>query len=123
MGGQGGREVFISAALLTDHSTEADSTHTAWIFAAAICTTLCPVLPCRYLWALLTVTCGSYVGTLGLAGVLFYFFTPAGADECSFNVTMIIFTLIIGIIMSGLSLSSLVSTPVLPLKAALLCML
>ncbi|EIE26774.1 TMS membrane protein/tumor differentially hypothetical protein [Coccomyxa subellipsoidea C-169] len=61
----------------------------------------------RYLWALLTVTCVSYLGTFGLAGILFYFFTPVGADECSFNVSMITFTLIIGIIISGVSMSSL----------------
>ena len=63
--------------------------------------------PCgRYLWALLSVTVGAYVGTLGLAGVLLYFFHPAGAGDCSFNVSMIALTLLVGLTLSALSMSS-----------------
>lgn len=60
---------------------------------------------CRYLWALLSVTGGAYLGALGLAGVLFYFFKPSGAGDCSFNVTMITFTLILGLAMTGVSMT------------------
>ena len=64
----------------------------------------------RYLWALLGVTGGAYLGALGLAGVLIYFFKPGGAGDCSFNVTMITFTLILGLAMTGVSMTpSLVS--------------
>ena len=64
----------------------------------------------RYLWALLGVTGGAYLGSVGLAGVLFYFFNPSGAGDCSFNVTMITFTLILGLALTGVSMTpSLVS--------------
>jgi len=67
-------------------------------------------LECRYLWALLGVTGGAYLGSLGLAGVLFYFFKPSGGGDCSFNVTMITFTLMLGLAMTGVSMTpSLVS--------------
>ncbi|CAL5225424.1 g8239 [Coccomyxa viridis] len=59
----------------------------------------------RFLWALLSVTGGAYLGSLGLAGVLFYFFNPSGAGDCSFNVTMITFTLILGLAMTGVSMT------------------
>ncbi len=56
------------------------------------------------------MTGGAYLGSLGLAGVLFYFFNPSGAGDCSFNVTMITFTLILGLAMTGVSMTpSLVS--------------
>lgn len=70
---------------------------------------------CRYLWALLGVTGSAYLGSLGLAGVLFYFFKPADAGDCSFNVTMITFTLILGLVMTGVSM-----TPNL-VRSCLLC--
>ena len=56
------------------------------------------------------MTGGAYLGSLGLAGVLFYFFNPSGAGDCSFNVSMITFTLILGLAMTGVSMTpSLVS--------------
>ena len=56
------------------------------------------------------MTGGAYLGALGLAGVLIYFFKPGGAGDCSFNVTMITFTLILGLAMTGVSMTpSLVS--------------
>ena len=83
----------------------------------------------RYLWALLSVTVGAYVGTLALSGVLLYFFHPAGAGDCSFNVSMIALTLLVGLTMSALSMSSWVRAapfsalppfPALPITGALI---
>ena len=63
------------------------------------------------------MTGGAYLGSLGLAGVLFYFFNPSGAGDCSFNVTMITFTLILGLAMTGVSMTpSLVSVQASTLK-------
>ena len=53
--------------------------------------------PCRYLWGLLGVTGGAYAGTAALAGVLFYFFNSTSQD-CSFNVTIIVATIVLGLV-------------------------
>ena len=63
--------------------------------------------PCRYLWGLLGVTGGAYAGTAALAGILFYFFNSTSQD-CSFNVTIIVGTVVLGLVMSAISVSSLV---------------
>jgi hypothetical protein len=58
----------------------------------------------RFLWALLAVTVGCYLGACTLVGVLFYWFKPAGAGDCSFNILIISLTLILGVAVSLLSL-------------------
>ena len=68
---------------------------------------LCRV--CRYLWGLLGVTGTAYAGTAGLTAVLFYFFNSTSQD-CSFNVTVIVGTLMLGLVMSAISVSVLVRT-------------
>lgn len=74
--------------------------------------------PChRYLYALLAITVGAYAGTIGLTAVLFYFFNPGGAD-CSFNITAIVLTLLLGLVMSALSVSVYVRGPPPRLQAA-----
>lgn len=50
------------------------------------------------------MTIGAYVGTLGLTAVLLFFFNPSGAD-CSFNITAIVCTVLLALVMSGLSMS------------------
>jgi uncharacterized membrane protein HdeD (DUF308 family) len=64
----------------------------------------------RYLWGLLSITAGCYLGTAALTGLLFYFFKPSSGGDCGFNVSMIVLTLLIGVILSALSISTLVST-------------
>ena len=64
---------------------------------------------CRYLYALLAVTIGAYLGATGLIAVLFFFFNPSGPD-CSFNITAIVATLLIALVMSALSMSVYVSS-------------
>ena len=59
----------------------------------------------RYLYALLAVTVGAFLGAAGLTGVMFYFFNPQDSD-CSFNITAIVCTLLIGLIMSAISMST-----------------
>jgi hypothetical protein len=60
----------------------------------------------RYLWALLSLTVGCYAGAAALAAVLLVFFKPAGAGDCSFNVSMIVLTLLVGVLLSGVSMSA-----------------
>lgn len=62
---------------------------------------------CRYLWGLLGFTGGAYAGTAGLIAVLFYFFNSTTQD-CSFNITVIVITLMLGLVMSAISVSILV---------------
>ena len=66
-------------------------------------------LECRFLWGLLSITGVAYVGSAGLAGVLFYYFKPSGAGDCSFNVTIICLTLFLGCIVTAVSMSPFVS--------------
>jgi hypothetical protein len=81
----------------------------------------------RYLWGLLTITVGAYLGTVGLSGILFYYFKPSGAGDCSFNVTVICFTLFVGVLVSAASMSpfardgSLFPAAVITLYSAYLC--
>lgn len=58
----------------------------------------------RYLYGLLALTMGAYVGALTLTGVLYWLFTPAGADACGFNITVITLTLLLCLSFSLLSL-------------------
>jgi hypothetical protein len=70
-----------------------------------------PLAACRLLWALLGVTVGAYAGAAVLAGLLFYFFNPAGAGDCSFNISVISLTLLLGLLVSAVSMSPYVRAP------------
>ena len=63
----------------------------------------------RLLWALLGITVGAYAGVAVLAGLLFYFFNPAGAGDCSFNISIIALTLVLALIVSAVSMLPYVS--------------
>ena len=65
----------------------------------------------RVLWALLSITVGAYIGTAVIAGLLFFFFNPAGAGDCSFNISVIALTLALGVLVSAVSMSPYVSCP------------
>lgn len=54
---------------------------------------------------------GAYVGALTLTGVLYWLFTPAGADACGFNITVITLTLLLCLSFSLLSLHPVVRPP------------
>eukprot|EP00877_Chromochloris_zofingiensis_P007278 jgi/Chrzof1/2803/UNPLg00717.t1 len=58
----------------------------------------------RWLYALLGITVAAFMGVLAIAGVLFYFFKPAGAGSCSLNVFLITMALLLCLTFSGLSL-------------------
>lgn len=57
----------------------------------------------RYLYALLGATVGCMAGVGLLTGVLFYWFNPAGVD-CSFNVSVIVSSLMLAIVLPAASL-------------------
>jgi len=57
------------------------------------------------------VTVGAYAGAAVLAGLLFYFFNPAGAGDCSFNISVISLTLLLGLLVSAVSMSPYVRAP------------
>lgn len=57
----------------------------------------------RYLYALLGATVGCVAGVGLLTGVLFYWFNPGGAD-CSFNVAVIVSSLVLAILLPAASL-------------------
>lgn len=58
----------------------------------------------RWLYGLLGITISAFMGTLAVAGVLFYFFKPGGAGSCSLNVSLITLTLLVCVVFSLLSL-------------------
>ena len=47
---------------------------------------------------------GAYAGVAVLAGLLFYFFNPAGAGDCSFNISVITMTLVLALVVSAVSM-------------------
>ncbi|KAK9835016.1 hypothetical protein WJX81_004736 [Elliptochloris bilobata] len=59
----------------------------------------------RLLWALLGITAGAYVGVVVIAGLLFYFFNPAGAGDCSLNISIVATTLVLALLVSAVSMS------------------
>jgi len=59
----------------------------------------------RFLWGLLGITGAAYMGSAGLAGVLFYYFKPSSGGDCSFNVSIICLTLFLGCIVTAVSMS------------------
>ena len=66
---------------------------------------------CRFLYGLLGLTVSCYVGALTLIGIMFYWFNPAGAaGGCSFNIVIIVLTLLLCLSFSLLSIHPLVST-------------
>ena len=65
----------------------------------------------RVLWALLSITVGAYISTAVIAGLLFFFFDPAGAGDCSFNISIISLTLALGLLISAVSMSPYVRCP------------
>lgn len=58
----------------------------------------------RWLYGLLGLTVTAFLGVLGISGVLFYFFKPAGAGSCSLNVFLITTSLLLCVCFSMLSL-------------------
>lgn len=50
---------------------------------------------CRFLYALLAVTVGAFAGAIALVAVSFYWFNPSAAGDCSFNVFVIVVTIVI----------------------------
>lgn len=66
---------------------------------------------CRFLYGLLGLTVSCYVGALTLIGIMFYWFNPAGAaGGCSFNIVIIVLTLLLCLSFSLLSIHPLVNT-------------
>ena len=63
----------------------------------------------RYLYALLGVTVACYAGIASIIGVLFYWFNPAAANGCSFNVTVIVLALLVCLVVSAASMHPTVS--------------
>lgn len=47
---------------------------------------------------------GAYAGVAVLAGLLFYFFNPSGAGDCSFNISVITMTLVLALVVSAVSM-------------------
>lgn len=47
---------------------------------------------------------GAYAGVAVLAGLLFYFFNPVGAGDCSFNISAITMTLVLALVVSAVSM-------------------
>ena len=64
----------------------------------------------RYLYALLAVTVGAFVGAIALIGVSFYWFNPSGSGDCSFNVFVMTMTILLTLAVSLGSLHPQVST-------------
>eukprot|EP00775_Hariotina_reticulata_P009592 gene9592-9755_t len=58
----------------------------------------------NWLYGLLALTVACFMGVLGISGVLFYFFKPAGAGSCSLNVFLITTSLLLCVGFSLLSL-------------------
>ena len=63
----------------------------------------------RYLYALLGVTVGCYAGIAAIVGLLFYWFNPAAAGDCSFNVTVIVLALLVALVLGAASMHPAVS--------------
>lgn len=63
----------------------------------------------RYLYALLGVTVGCYAGIAAIVGLLFYWFNPAAASDCSFNVTIIVLALLVALVLGAASMHPAVS--------------
>ncbi|GFR42829.1 hypothetical protein Agub_g3786 [Astrephomene gubernaculifera] len=78
----------------------------------------------RWLYGLMGLTCTAYTGTLTLAGLMYYWFKPAGAGSCSLNIALITLTLVLVAGFSGLSLArqgSIFPASAVALYAAYLC--
>lgn len=65
----------------------------------------------RFLYALLGVTVGCYAGIAGIAGLLFYWFNPSTAADCSFNVAVIVIALFVALVLGAASMHPAVSLP------------
>jgi Serine incorporator (Serinc) len=63
----------------------------------------------RYLYALLGVTVGCYAGIAAIVGLLFYWFNPAAAGDCSLNVTVIVLALVVALVLGAASMHPAVS--------------
>jgi hypothetical protein len=55
---------------------------------------------CRFLYALLAVTIGAFVGAIALIAVSFYWFNPSGAGDCSFNIFVMTVTILLTLAVS-----------------------
>ncbi|GIL51871.1 hypothetical protein Vafri_7783 [Volvox africanus] len=81
----------------------------------------------RWLYGLMGLTCVGYGGTLTLAGLMYYWFKPAGAGSCSLNIALITLTLLLVVGFSVLSLAplarggSIFPSSMISLYAAYLC--
>jgi hypothetical protein len=58
----------------------------------------------RYLYALLGVTVACYAGVAAIVGLLFYWFNPASAGDCSFNVSVIVLTILVCLALGAASM-------------------
>eukprot|EP00195_Chlamydomonas_chlamydogama_P004895 CAMPEP_0202902598 /NCGR_PEP_ID=MMETSP1392-20130828/16943_1 /ASSEMBLY_ACC=CAM_ASM_000868 /TAXON_ID=225041 /ORGANISM="Chlamydomonas chlamydogama, Strain SAG 11-48b" /LENGTH=445 /DNA_ID=CAMNT_0049589387 /DNA_START=195 /DNA_END=1532 /DNA_ORIENTATION=+ len=58
----------------------------------------------RWLYALMGVTLLAYSAVLTLAGFLYHWFKPSGAEGCAFNVVLVTLTLLLAVTLSLLSL-------------------
>ena len=59
----------------------------------------------RLLWGLLAASGGAYAGAAAFVGVSLYFFNPASAGDCSFNVGVVTCACLAGLGVTGLALS------------------
>ena len=50
------------------------------------------------------MTVGAFVGAAALIGISFYWFNPSGTGDCSFNVSIIVFTIALTVAVSLLSM-------------------
>ena len=55
---------------------------------------------CRFLYALLAVTIGAFVGAIALIAISFYWFNPSGAGDCSFNIFVMTVTILLTLAVS-----------------------
>ncbi len=53
----------------------------------------------RYLHALLAATAACTAGVLALLGLLFYWFNPAAAGDCSFNLALIVSAALLALVL------------------------
>lgn len=54
----------------------------------------------RFLYALLAVTVGAFVGAIALIAVSFYWFNPSDAGDCSFNIFVMTVTILLTLAVS-----------------------
>ncbi len=73
--------------------------------------------PPNTLWLVhkLTICCaqiGAFAGCAAIIGVLFYWFNPSAVDDCSFNVGITVFTIVLCVLVAMAPLHPSVRLPV-----------